>query len=104
MPGMALLLPVHHHTVPLTDFFRSILKPPDFVSSLKVFRTMGSKRLLSTERNTQGALLHCGGLLFHCLPPCRVGSPSTVVPPISGSPGGLWGPATLPRPVRLEEC
>lgn len=26
VPGMALLLPVHHHTVPLTNFFRSILK------------------------------------------------------------------------------
>lgn len=34
MPGMSLLLPVHHHTIPLTNFFRSILKPPNFVSSL----------------------------------------------------------------------
>lgn len=48
MSGMALLLPVHHHTIPLTNFFRSILKPPDFVGSLKVFRTVGSKWLLQT--------------------------------------------------------
>lgn len=103
MPGMTLLLPVHHHTVPLTNFFRSILKPPDFVSSLKVFMIPLSYGLgvLSMERNTQGALLHCGGLLLTaCLPAGWVPLPLQSLPCMA-APGDCGAsPITLSSETR----